>query len=304
MNKDDIAELLRHIPGSGAITIDEPMSRHTSFGIGGPADVFVRPIDRSGLVSVLKVCAENGVPALVMGNGTNLIVRDKGIRGVVIRITDNFSAYKADGEEISAESGILLARLARIALSRELTGLEFAEGIPGTLGGAVAMNAGAYGGEMSLVVGSSEYLAPDGRIYTLDNAGHCFGKRFSFIQADGGVVIKTVIRLKKGNRERINAKMEEFGARRREKQPLGLPSAGSIFKRPEGYFAGKLIQDCGLKGFGVGGAEVSDLHCGFIVNRGNATAQDVVTLIKYIQDKVYDVYGVLLQTEVRIVGEQ
>jgi len=304
LEQERIAGILRQIPGSGVITVNEPMMSHTSFKIGGPADVFVRPQNTAGLMQILRCCSQMNVPVLVIGNGTNLIVRDKGIRGVVIQITDNMNEYTVEGEEIMAEAGILLSRLSRIALEHGLTGLEFAEGIPGTLGGAVVMNAGAYDGEMSFVVKQTEYLRPDGEVLLLDNPGHYFGKRSSFIQTDGGVVLKTRISLKKGDRKQISEKMAEFRTKRQEKQPLDMPSAGSIFKRPEGYFAGKLVQDCGLRGYRIGDAEVSCLHCGFIVNRGNATASDVLTLIKCIQDRVYADFGVQLQTEVKIVGEE
>ncbi len=304
MDKVKTAELLGRIAGTGNVMVDEPMSNHTSFRIGGPADILAMPRDLKGLADILTVCREGAVPVFVMGNGTNLIVRDKGIRGIVVKLRENLSAYETDGEYITAESGILLSRLSRIALEQGLTGLEFAEGIPGTLGGAVAMNAGAYKGEMSMVVERSEYLTPDGRMTVLDRQQHCFGKRSSHIQADGGVVLKSCLRLKKGDREQIKAKMDEFRAMRCEKQPLDLPSAGSIFKRPEGYFAGKLVQDCGLRGYREGGAEVSCLHCGFIVNMGNATAADVLALIRHIQDTVFARFGVELQTEVKVVGEE
>ena len=303
MNKFDTAELIRRIPGVSA-AIDEPMSGHTSFRIGGPADVFARPSDIAGLSEVLRICRESKVPAMIMGNGTNLIVRDKGIRGVVIQLTDNMCRYEVKEEEITADAGILISRLSKIALEHGLAGLEFAEGIPGTLGGAVTMNAGAYDGDMSTVVKSTEYLGDDGRVQLLDNEQHRFGKRSSIIQSTGGVVLRSVISLKKGDKEKIKEKMDDYHARRCEKQPLDMPSAGSIFKRPEGYFAGKLVQDCGLRGFRIGGAEVSCLHCGFIVNTGEATAQDVITLIRHIQDMVFDKYGVKLQTEVKITGEE
>jgi len=304
LNKSGMAELLGKVPGSGVITTDESMATHTSFRIGGPADVFVRPDSVEGLSGVLGACARNDIPVMVMGNGTNLIVLDSGIRGVVIQLKDNFDAYEVNGCEITAEPGILLSRLSRIALEHGLTGLEFAEGIPGTLGGAVTMNAGAYDGDMSMIVGSSEYMGPDGHIRRLDNSQHRFEKRSSFIQTDGGIVLKTRLGLREGKIDDIKAKMNEFGRKRKEKQPLDMPSAGSIFKRPEGYFAGKLVQDCGLRGYRIGGAEVSALHCGFIVNAGNATARDVTTLIKYIQDKVNEQFGVQLHTEVKIVGEE
>lgn len=304
MDKVATTELLGRMAGSSNVRTDELMMNHTSFKIGGPADILVTPCDTDSLVSIIEVCAKRDIPVLVMGNGTNLIVRDRGIRGVVVKLRDNMNCYELSGEDIAAQPGILLSRLSRIALENGLTGLEFAEGIPGTLGGAVTMNAGAYDGVMSMVVESTEYLSPDGRIITLDNRQHRFGKRSSFIQSDGGVVLKSRIRLKKGDREQIKNKMAAFGALRREKQPLNLPSAGSVFKRPEGYFAGKLVQDCGLKGFRIGGAEVSCLHCGFIVNTGNATAADVIALIKHIQDTVLASYGVELLTEVKVVGEE
>jgi UDP-N-acetylmuramate dehydrogenase len=303
LNKVIIAELLAHLRGTGAVTVNEPMAEHTSFKIGGPADVFVKPRNIDGLVNIVNTCAEKGIPLFIMGNGTNLLVRDKGIRGVVMQIADNIGRYEIDGETIAAEAGISISRLARVAMEHGLSGLEFAEGIPGTLGGAVTMNAGAYGGEMSMIVEDSEYLSPGGSVVTVGKQQHRFGKRTSFIQTDGGVVLRTRLKLKKGDKEQIKAKMDEFRASRQKKQPLDLPSAGSIFKRPEGYFAGKLIQDCGLRGFRIGGAEVSGLHCGFIVNRGNASAEDVLKLIEHIRKKVYDKFGVELQTEVRIVGE-
>lgn len=303
LNKFETAELIRQIPGVSAV-VDEPMSRHTSFRIGGPADVFARPADIAGLKETLRVCRENKVPAMIMGNGTNLIVRDKGIRGVVIQLADNMSGYEVKGEEICAEAGILISALSAAALEHGLTGLEFAEGIPGTLGGAVTMNAGAYDGDMSMVVKSTEYIGDDGQIHVIDNRQHCFAKRSSVIQTCGGVVLQSVLSLKKGDRDSIKLKMDDYHSRRCEKQPLDMPSAGSIFKRPEGYFAGKLVQDCGLKGFRTGGAEVSCLHCGFIVNTGGASAQDVISLIRHIQDVVSDKYGVELQTEVKIVGEE
>jgi UDP-N-acetylmuramate dehydrogenase len=304
LDKYAAAELIRRIPGSGTVAVDEPMSRHTSFRIGGPADVFIRPETIESAADILKACKENGIPAIVIGNGTNLIVRDKGIRAAVIQLTDNVSRYEVTGEVISAEAGILISGLSRIALEHGLSGLEFAEGIPGTLGGAVTMNAGAYDGEMSMVVSQTEYLRPDGSICRLSNEEHQFGKRSSFIQTDGGTVLRTVLRLKKGDRKEIKEKMDDFSARRREKQPLDLPSAGSIFKRPEGYFAGKLIQDCGLRGSRTGGAEVSGLHCGFIVNTDNASASDVISLIEHIRETVYQKFGVMLQTEVKIIGEE
>lgn len=304
LNKEDIAKLLKDIAGSDKIKIDEPMSSHTSFKIGGKADIMVLPDDEKSLAEIINFLRDSNIPLYVMGNGTNLIVRDKGIRGVVVKIRDGLSAYGLDGERITAQSGMLLSGLSRIAMENGLSGLEFAEGIPGTLGGAVAMNAGAYDGDMSMVVEKSEYLCQDGKITTLSNKQHLFGKRSSFVQSDGGVVLKTCLKLIRRDRELIKQKMEKFREMRSQKQPLDMPSAGSVFKRPEGHFAGKLIQDCGLKGYSAGGAIVSDLHCGFIINKGNATASDVISLIETVQEKVFNKFGVRLQTEVKIIGEK
>ena len=304
MYKEDMIRLLSGIAGAGNVNADEEMRRHTSFKVGGPADVFVTPESVESLVEVYRQCQKQEVPVFIFGNGTNLIVRDKGIRGVVIKIFDNLSSFSVDGDIITAEAGILLGRLSKIALENSLAGLEFAEGIPGTLGGAVTMNAGAYTGEMADVVWTTRYLDKSGNITILEGDGHKFGKRASFIQSDGGIALGSGIKLKKGDPCEIKSRMDDFNRQRREKQPLEMPSAGSIFKRPEGYFAGKLVQDCGLGGFRTGGAEVSCKHCGFIVNAGNSTAGDVISLIRHIQYCVKEKYGVELQTEVQIVGEE
>lgn len=304
MDRTDAAGLLAGLAGSGNVVTHELMRNHTSFKVGGPADIVVTPEDADSLAKVYRACIREDIPVFVMGNGTNLIVRDKGIRGVVIKVSDNLSRYEVREDIISAEAGILISRLSRIALEQGLSGLEFAEGIPGTLGGAVFMNAGAYTGEMADVVLKTEYLDKQGRLSILEKDAHHFGKRASFIQAEGGIALKVDLKLKKGDRAKIKGLMDDFNRQRREKQPLELPSAGSIFKRPEGYYAGKLVQDCGLRGYGIGGAEVSSKHCGFIVNAGNATADDIIKLIKHIQAEVRQKYGVELQTEVRIVGEE
>ncbi len=304
MDKEGIARLLAGIAGKDNVRTDELMKLHTSFKVGGPADILVTPANGESLVNVYRKCLDMALPVFILGNGTNLIVRDKGIRGVVIKICENLSGFSVENETIKANAGILLARLSKIALEHSLEGLEFAEGIPGTLGGAVTMNAGAYTGEMSHVVSRTEYLDRSGRLAVLEGEQHKFGKRASHIQNDGGIVISTEIKLKKGDRESIKARMDDFNRQRREKQPLEMPSAGSVFKRPEGFFAGKLIQDCGLRGFRTGGAEVSCQHCGFIVNTGNATAADITSLIGYIKEKVMEKFGVELHTEVKIVGEE
>jgi len=303
LEKELLAREIEKIAGQENVKLDEPMKNHTSFKVGGPADILVTPVSVSQLSQILKLCKNKSVPVFVMGNGTNLIVRDKGIRGVVVKIFDNLNKFTVKDDIITAYAGILLSRVSTIAYENGLTGLEFACGIPGTLGGAVAMNAGAYGGEMKDVVVETEYMDKDGEIRVVRDDGHQFGYRTSFIQKNSGIVIKTLMKLKKGNKEEIKALMDDLTQRRQEKQPLEMPSAGSIFKRPEGYFAGKLIEDCGLRGHRIGGAEVSQKHCGFIVNTGDAKAKDILDLIEYIRNTVKMKFGVDMQTEVRIVGE-
>ncbi len=304
LEKEQIAYLLGQIAGSENVYTDQPMSQHTSFRIGGPADILVKPCSVEQLSDIFMFCNKEGIPFFVMGNGTNLIVRDKGIRGLVIKVYDNLNKYRVNGDIIEAEAGILLSRLANIALENELSGLEFASGIPGTLGGAVTMNAGAYGGEMKDIIIQTQYMSPDGKINTIEGEQHNFGYRSSFIQSEGGIVLKSYLKLKKAAYDSIKSVMTELSAKRCDKQPLNMPSAGSVFKRPVGYFAGKLIEDCGLRGFRIGGAEVSSKHCGFIVNTGNATAEDVINLIKHVQETVMNNFGVELKTEIRIVGEE
>lgn len=304
MNKENIARLLAEVAGIDNIKIDEFMKYHTSFKVGGPADIFIMPESIESLVKIYHKCLDENLKVFVFGNGSNLIVRDKGIRGVVVKMGENTGRYTVLNDVIKAEAGIGLARLSKIALENGLAGLEFAEGIPGTLGGAVAMNAGAYDGEMADVVFRTEYMDKKGAINILEGKDHEFGKRSSRIQTEQGLVLRSEIELKNGDINKIKAKMDDFNRQRKDKQPLEMPSAGSIFKRPEGYFAGKLIQDCGLKGYSIGGAEVSCKHCGFIVNKGNATARDIIDLIEYIQKAVKEKFGVELNTEVKIVGEE
>lgn len=299
-----VTRLLSEIIDKKNILINEPMKNHTSFKIGGNADIMVIPENGEQIAAIVRVCKEKDIPLFIMGNGTNLIVRDKGIRGVVIKTCNNFSRYYVLNDIIEAESGVLLSKLADFALENELTGLEFASGIPGTLGGAVVMNAGAYNGEMKDVVIKTQYIDSYGAIREIEGANHQFAYRSSLIQKEGGIILKSWMKLSKGNKSEIRALMEDLNNRRKDKQPLEMPSAGSVFKRPEGYFTGKLIEDCGLKGYKIGGAEVSTKHCGFIVNAGDAKAEDVINLIKYVQKSIKSEYGVMLQTEVRIVGEE
>lgn len=304
MNKDRVADLLGQIVGPGNIRVDEPMRLHTTFRIGGPADILISPENSDQLGRIVKTCSSQSIPLFFMGNGSNLLVSDKGIRGVVVKLYDKYNNFEVKDDTIIAEAGILLSKVAKIALEHNLTGLEFAEGIPGTLGGAVVMNAGAYTGEMKDVVIRTEYMDSLGNIKTLEGEAHRFGYRTSLLQKEGGIVLKAGMKLRKGEPCAIQAAMDDFRKRRKEKQPLELPSAGSVFKRPPGQYAGPLIEGCGLKGLMLGGAQVSEKHCGFIVNRGNATAWDVKELIRHIQACVKEKYGVDLETEIRIVGEE
>ena len=278
------------------------MSRHTTFRIGGPADIFVIPKTIEDISHVCAIAKKQEIPLFVLGNGSNLLVADQGMDGIVLQIYKNFSGVSADGNELAIKAGTLLSTAAKAAQAEELTGFEFAGGIPGTFGGAVVMNAGAYGGEMVQVLKEVTVLTPEGEIKTIPAEELELGYRTSNILKNGYVVLSGTIALEKGDPEQIKAKMDEYSTARRTKQPLELPSAGSTFKRPEGYFAGKLIQDAGLRGYQVGGARVSDKHCGFVVNQDNATAADVMRLIADVQRIVKDKFNVELEPEVKRVG--
>lgn len=299
-----VENMLKDIVGVENTKLNESMSLHTSFKVGGPADIMVSPTNEKHIKEILKISGSMKIPLFIMGNGTNLIVRDKGISGIVLKILDNFNSYEVEDNVIKAGAGILLSRISTIALEQGLSGLEFASGIPGTLGGAVAMNAGAYDGEMKDVVVETNCVYKDGKKGILTGKQHQFGYRTSVIQKNEGIILKSTIKLVKKDKHKIKARMTELNKRRRSKQPLTQPCAGSIFKRPEGFFAGRLIEDCGLKGFRIGGAEVSGKHCGFIVNTGNATASDIINLINHVQHVVEDNFGVKLETEVKIIGEE
>ncbi len=303
MQNEEFVQKLVSIAGKDGVSVNEPMANHTSFKIGGPADIMTYPGNSNQLVNIVKECVKSNIPYMVMGNGTNLLVSDKGIRGVVIKIYDNLAAFKVDNDTIELEAGMLVSKASKLALEYSLTGLEFAEGIPGTVGGAVTMNAGAYIGEMCMVVYQTEYMDGEGNIITITGDEHCFSYRSSIIQKSKGIVLKTRLKLQKGDSVNIKEKMDEFNFKRRDKQPLEWPSAGSVFKRPQGYFVGKLIDDCGLRGYGIGGAQISDKHSGFIINRGGATCSDVLALIKHIQTTVDERFGVQLEPELRIIGD-
>lgn len=301
---DTVIESIRGIVGRDAVFINEAMSRHTTFKIGGAADILIEPDGVDCLLAVLKVLKENNIPFFVIGNGSNLLVADRGIRGAVIKISNSMSAADVDGEYIEAECGIKLSRLSGIAQNASLTGLEFASGIPGTLGGALFMNAGAYGGEMKDVVKSVTYIdIKSGEVKTISGDECEFSYRHSVFSKIDAIIISARLKLTSGDAAEIRKAMNELAIRRNEKQPIDKPSAGSTFKRPEGHFAGTMIQDCGLKGYKIGGAEVSRKHAGFIINAGGATATDVKDLISYVQETVEDKFSVRLEPEVRFVGE-
>ena len=292
---------LHNILTSELILTNEPMKNHTSFKIGGNADYYVMPETKEQILSVRNFCLENDVPFYIVGKGSNLLVSDNGLRGVVIKIGRNFSSYKVNDDTITAQSGILLSKLANVALENEFTGFEFASGIPGSLGGAVYMNAGAYDGEMKDVVISTEYIDKNGNICTVTGEEHDFSYRHSMFSSDD-VILESTMKFNRGNKDEIYAYMKDLNNRRKEKQPLEYPSAGSTFKRPDGYFAAKLIDDSGLRGYRIGGAMVSDKHCGFVVNVDNATCDDVLKLMDYIKEVVMKKYGVELEPEIKYLG--
>ncbi len=289
--------------GSDNVYRNEPMKRHTTFRIGGPADYYLCPHSAKEIQKVVEICREEKLPYFILGNGSNLLVSDQGYRGVVIQLWKNVSDIRVEGCLIQAKAGASLAKIAAEALEEGLTGMEFAAGIPGTLGGAVVMNAGAYGGEMKDILKEVLVMDQQGRIFTLEKKDLKLGYRTSAVKEKGYIVLAAVLELRPGDREEIRKLMEDLKQKRVEKQPLDLPSAGSTFKRPEGYFAGKLIMDAGLRGFSVGGAQVSEKHCGFVVNTGGASASDVLTLIREVQKRVREKFGVELETEVKFLGE-
>jgi len=302
MNNGDIVyQDLCDLVGSENVLRDELMSRHTSFRIGGPADFFVMPDERS-LPAVVDYCRTNEVPCLVIGNGSNLLCGDRGVEGVVIEIGKRMSAIEVDDNRVIAQAGALLSAIATAAVQEGLTGFEFAAGIPGSIGGAAVMNAGAYDGEMKDILTEITILMPDGGMRTIPAEELDLSYRHSIIPGKGWIVLSVTICLKHGRKEDINARMEELKELRTSKQPLEYPSAGSTFKRPEGFFAGKLIDDAGLRGSACGGAQVSEKHCGFIINRGNATASDVRSLMEQVQADVREQFGVELEPEVKFVG--
>lgn len=303
--KEYICNKLYEMIDKNNIYINEQMKKHTSFKVGGNADIFIKIHDEKELKKVLKIIKEEKLPFFVMGNGSNLLVKDSGIRGIVLKIELNKIEIdkKEEYYNINVGAGIKLIALAQKLLKEEIEGFEFASGIPGTIGGAIRMNAGAYGGEIKDVVSETRYMDEDGNIYTLQNDEHQFEYRNSIFSKKRWVILDTTLKLKGGNREEIKSKMEEYAASRREKQPLKYPSAGSTFKRGDGYITAKLIDECGLKGYSIGDAEVSNLHAGFIINKGDATAEDILNLIEYVKEKVYEKFKIEIKLEIQVVGE-
>ncbi len=284
------------------VLLDEPMWKHTTFRVGGNATYFVAPESAEQVKNVIQVCEKNQIPFYVIGNGSNLLVSDEGFSGVILQICSKMDRYEMKEGKIKVQAGALLTKVANRVSKEGYAGMEFAVGIPGTVGGAVAMNAGAYGGEIKDVITSALVLTKEGEIIRLDKDELNLGYRSSAVVEQEYVVLEVEFQLEKGDVEEIKARCNENTRARMEKQPLEYPSAGSTFKRPEGYFAGKLIMDAGMKGYTVGGAQVSEKHCGFVINKGQATARDVVDVITRVQEKVQKIFGVTLETEVKMIG--
>ena len=301
MRHEFVQKLKKHII-SGIVVEHESMDRHTTFQVGGPADIFVEPGNREELKYVLTLARDNQVPFFVTGNGSNLLVSDEGYRGMIVHIGKSMSEVSVSGTSIRAQAGASLARIAKEAYNHSLTGMEFAAGIPGSLGGAVVMNAGAYGGEMKDILTEVDVMTRDGDFLTIPVSEMDLSYRHSCIPEHEYIVLGAAIELSPGDPEVIKSRMSELALARRQKQPLEYPSAGSTFKRPEGYFAGKLIQDAGLKGYTVGGARVSEKHSGFVINHGGAESCEIRFLIRHVQKKVMKQFGVLLEPEVRFIG--
>ena len=299
----DLYQELCGILGEENVFTKEPMSRHTTFRAGGPADFFVTPEKEGQVRKTLSLLKEAQVPRYIMGNGSNLLVGDRGYRGVILQICKKMNRIRIQDTVIQAQAGALLSKIAAEAQAKRLTGFEFASGIPGSLGGAAMMNAGAYGGEMKQVLIQAQILNASGEIEDVQAEEMELGYRSSVFSRNGGVILSASIQLEPGDPSAIQSRMEELKFLRTSKQPLEYPSAGSTFKRPEGWFAGKLIEDAGLKGFSVGGAQVSEKHCGFIINRENATSSDIIELCRQVRDKVKAKFGVELEMEIKRLGE-
>ncbi len=303
MKNLDIYKLLIDA-GISQVLENEDLKNHTSFKIGGPADFMVFPSKDLDVVKAIKIAKENNIPYMIMGNGSNMLVRDKGIRGIVIKLNESFNKVEVRDRLILAQSGALLSTVSRVALKNSLKGMEFASGIPGALGGAMTMNAGAYGGEMKDIVNRVKVLNKDLEIKWLDKSEMNFAYRTSRVKEEGLVVLEVEFALEDGDFKEIEEEMIRLNRERRNKQPLEFASGGSTFKRPEGYYAGKLIDDSGLRGIRYKDAQVSEKHCGFIINRGNASCEDILTLIKTVQKTVRDNFGVELEREIMLIGDE
>mgnify|MGYP002509535182 CR=1 FL=1 len=302
MEQSTYQELAEIIP-EGRLKAEEPMSSHTTFRVGGPADIFVMPATFDEIKRTVSLLRNHNVPYYIVGNGSNLLVSDGGYRGVIIKLGKEFSEIRIEGDVVTAQAGARLSVIANRVMEEGLTGFEFASGIPGTLGGACVMNAGAYGGEMKDVLTEFTVLGPEGDIIKIPRGQMELGYRTSVVARKGYIVLEARMQLEEGDPNKIRARMDELKEKRVSKQPLEYPSAGSTFKRPEGYFAGKLIQDAGLRGFSVGGAQVSEKHCGFVINKDGATAKDVAQLMSRVSEIVEEKFGVRLEPEVKKLGE-
>ncbi len=288
----------------GEVRFSEEMKNHTTFEIGGPCDVMIIPENKEQVLNTLKTIKEHDFSYMVIGNGSNLLVSDQGLRMVIIKLGEAFSQIKIEGEKVYAQAGAELAEVAKASIEEGLAGMEYVSGIPGNIGGAITMNAGAYGGEMKDIVGTVTCLGQDLEIRTYTNEDMHFSYRHSRVQEENLIVLEVELALEKGNQEEIDELYHSLTQRREEKQPLEYASAGSTFKRPEGYYAGKLIDDAGLRGYKHNNAMVSEKHCGFVINTGGAACDDVLYVIRHIQKEIYDKYRVKLQTEVKILGEE
>ena len=297
------ADIFSKAVGMDSILFNEPMSKHTTYKIGGKCDVMLLPKNDDEVLALIKLCRHNNTPFYVIGNGSNLLVKDGGVRGAIIKISTKMSEVKACGNRIIAQAGALLGNVVKVAYEYGLSGLEFATGIPGAIGGAITMNAGAYGGNMQQVVVSVRACDTEGNIVELTADELNFGYRQSVVRSNKLTVLSCELELIPGSKTEIKEKMDTLSAKRRAMQPLSLPSCGSVFKRPEGYYIGKLIEDAGLKGTTVGGAQVSQLHANFIVNIDNATAKDVLDLIEVVKKRVFETFNVQIETEVIVIGE-
>lgn len=287
----------------GEILYDEPMSNHTTFKVGGPCDVMIKPTSEEEIINAFKLIKENNLPYLIIGNGSNLLIKDGGLRKVVIKLHDNYSNIQIDGDLVKAQAGALLTKVSKLSMKESLTGMERISGIPGDIGGAITMNAGAYGSEIKDIVESVKVLDTNFNIKIYSNEDMNFRYRNSRVQDDNLLVLEVIFRLKKAEKSDIEEIYKDVTEKRTTKQPLEYPSAGSTFKRPEGYFAGKLIDDSGLRGYRYKDAQISEKHCGFVINRGNANCEQILKVINHVRETVYKNYNVNLETEVKILGE-